>query len=198
MKLMRNNIFETNSSSTHSLTIYKREQPDFNDIPRNVDFYEIDEFGVAFGGDDSVSIHRIETECDKLSFMLNVCATVCDHRFYDDKMFIGYSWDIPNINERLLKYWEEMINSDIFTALKEAVYEVTGTTISFKRPNDISGGIPFYETISLDDENVEDIFHISEEFNKEDFKEFIKDVIFNKEVIIKDSSIPYGFEEAFD
>lgn len=195
MELIRNSIFETNSSSTHSLIIESKKEFIPKTIPRNSkEIFMVDEYGVANGGDEDLVVHKIIDEVDKLRFTCNVLATICDDgsdRY--DKLFEGYDWQTYYNSDDKISYikpfWDRMINCDLFTSLKEAVFEVTGTQIDFIQPDT---SIPFYDCVYIENDSLDKLFHINDPFDKEDFKSFIKDLIFNENIIITDESIPYG------
>jgi len=69
MKLVRNNVFETNSSSTHSITISRYERPAENNIPRNYEgIYAISQYGDVGGSDETYACDTHNTEVSKLRF----------------------------------------------------------------------------------------------------------------------------------
>lgn len=195
MKLLRNNIFETNSSSTHSLVIEPRKKHTYKSIPRNSkEIFIVDEYGTAHGGDEELVINTIEDEVDKLRFMCNILATVCDsYRYEKYNISEGYKWeeyyDAVDKKAYMKPFWDKMMNLDIFVVLKEAIFEVTGTYIDFIQPE---GSAPFYECVYIENDDISELFHIKDPFDKDDFKEFIIDLIFNEDIVIKDANIPYS------
>lgn len=150
---IRRNVFETNSSSSHSLSILTYQEPRNDKIPRNAESYKVEELG----GYD----FEIYSEVEKLSFMLNVIATyIRSHyeKFDDEKPF------------------EEMLKYEPFVWLQEMIKEETGTTIEFvdkKRK-----WYPYFET--LDDEwfTIEKVFECDWS-NEQEFKKYMKELIFD-------------------
>ncbi len=71
MKQIRRGVFETNSSSSHSITITKWEPPKEMDIPRNSpEIFKVAEMGQA----DEYQKVTHESEIDKLRFVINMIA----------------------------------------------------------------------------------------------------------------------------
>lgn len=195
MKLIREGVFETNSSSTHSVTISRRK-PKVDDIPRGVNSFLVSDRGDISFSDESVIIDRCETEMDKLSFVINMLASVCNDWQDDNKMFLDYDYDkryqVDDVKDYMTQFWLEMINSELFTALKDCVYEVTGTTIEFERPDE--DYIPFYGIVYSDEGfSIEEILGI-ENGDLSGLKDKLKELIFDKEITIINSNIPYGCE----
>lgn len=76
MKSLRKGLFETNSSSTHSISIGPVEEPESPKIPRNSkDVFKVPEYEVANGHTDATVINTIVSEVWKLSFLLDIVAT---------------------------------------------------------------------------------------------------------------------------
>lgn len=152
MLSIRRNVFETNSSSSHSLSIVTYEKPKTDKIPRNAESYKVEELG----GYD----FEIYSEVEKLSFMLNVIATyIRNHtKFGVEETF------------------EEMIKREPFVWLQEMVKEETGTTIEFIDPEE--KWHPYFET--LDDEcfTIEKVFECDWS-NEQEFKKYMKELIFD-------------------
>ncbi len=95
-------------------------------------------------------------------------------------------------NEEYAKSFEELVNHDLFACLKEVVKEETGTEIEFIKPND--NWFPYFDMASDDDKYVKDLLDIEIEgttLNKEKFKARLKEIIFNKEIVIKDCDNSY-------
>lgn len=201
MKIIREGVFETNSSSSHSLTIKKRTKPRVNDIPRGVDSFLVNEYGVCCCSDESVDINRHYTQVAKLSFLLNMLATVCNYCQDWDLMFKDYSYDdyrsAINKYEYMTQFWEEMINSPYFTILQDVVFEETGTHIEFARPD--SDDIPFYDCVYTDDGDVDELLGFDiKNFDAESYKKRLKEILFDEDMVIIDASIPYGIEGDWD
>lgn len=88
--------------------------------------------------------------------------------------------------------FEKMVNHDLFACLKEVVKEETGTEIEFIKP--YGKWFPYFEEAHDDDEYARDLLHVEIEgttLNKEKFKARLKEIIFNKEIVIKDCDNSY-------
>ena len=183
MKQIRRKVFETNSSSTHSITIAKKTEIKEKNIPRNSkSIYLVKEFGDVDGGECEYDLNAHMDEEDKLRYIVNMIATVYDS---------CHDYDETKENFILL------INQDLFIWLKEVVEEETGSRIEF----DIQENryFPYFETTYAEDDNIEELLHIEEDgesFNKEKFKKRVKEIIFNKDIAIYNENCPYGMEEA--
>lgn len=189
MKIIRNNTFETNSSSTHTITISKYQKPREDNIPRNLTrdagkTFDITEFGDCGGGDEAYACDVLRTEIEKLRFIINMVASFCCDEYYD-------LWDYKKAEE--IGYSDEIFNQFIetkpFSWLKEAVLEETGTMINYVKPE--NNWFPFYETTYDEDEGIKSLLSITD---KDLFKQRIKDIIFDKDVIIENEVCPYGME----
>lgn len=194
MKLIRNNVFETNSSSTHSISICRYEKPQENNIPRNYkDVYMVSEFGDVGGGDETYACDTHNTEVSKLRFLINMIASVYENSdAYQE-------WDYNRREEKGYKeeQFNKLVNQDLFVWLKEVVFDETGTEIGFEElGNDY--WFPFFETTYSENSSIEDMLDIEEDengkYNKDKFKNRIKDIIFNSKVYIENENCPYGME----
>lgn len=189
MKTIRTNTFETNSSSTHSITISKYQKPREDDIPRNLTrdtgkLFSVAEYGDCGGGDEEYACDTLRTETEKLSFIINMIASVVEDTHYD-------MWDYDKRNESGYneKIFNQMIKTDLFVWLQEAVLEETGTMIDYVKPN--NNRFPFYETTYDECVGIEELLQVSD---KEKFKNKIKEIIFDKDVFIDNEVCPYGME----
>ena len=189
MKTIRKNTFETNSSSTHSITISKYQKPREDDIPRNLTrdtgkLFSAVEYGDCGGGDDEYACDTLRTETEKLSFIINMIASVVEDTHSD-------MWDC-NRREDIdynKKIFKKMVKTDLFVWLQEAVLEETGTMIDYVQPE--NDWFPFYETTYDEWVGIEELLQVS---NKEKFKNKVKKIIFDKEIFINNEVCPYGME----
>lgn len=189
MKTIRTNAFETNSSSTHSITISKYQKPREDDIPRNLTrdtgkLFSAVEYGDCGGGDDEYACDTLRTETEKLSFIINMIASVVEDTHSD-------MWDC-NRREDIdynKKIFKKMVKTDLFVWLQEAVLEETGTMIDYVQPK--NDWFPFYETTYDEWIGIEELLQVS---NKEKFKNKVKKIIFDKEIFINNEVCPYGME----
>lgn len=189
MKTIRKNTFETNSSSTHTITITKYSKPREENIPRNLTrdtgkLFDITEYGGCGGDDDTYACDTLRTEIEKLSFIINMIASVCDNEYGD--MWDFDKRDVEGYNEEI---FQKLIETDLFIWLKEAVLEETGTMINYVMPDGYI--FPFYETTYDESYGIK---HILETDNKAKFKKKVKEIIFDKDTIIENEVCPYGME----
>ena len=189
MKTIRENTFETNSSSTHSITISKYQKPREDNIPRNLTrdtgkLFSAVEYGDCGGSDEEYSCDTLRTETEKLSFIINMIASVVDNTHSD-------MWDYNRRNDDSYnrEVFEKMVKTDLFVWLQEAVLEETGTMIDYVKPN--NNRFPFYETTYDECVGIEELLQVSD---KEKFKNKIKEIIFDKDVFIDNEVCPYGME----
>lgn len=189
MKTIRTNTFETNSSSTHSITISKYQKPREDNIPRNLTrdtgkLFSVVEYGDCGGGDEEYACDTLRTETEKLSFIINMIASVVEDTHYD-------MWDYDKRNESGYneKIFNQMIKTDLFVWLQEAVLEETGTMIDYVKPN--NNRFPFYETTYDECVGIEELLQVSD---KEKFKNKVKKIIFDKDIFINNEVCPYGME----
>lgn len=193
MKLVRNNVFETNSSSTHSISICRYEKPQENNIPRNYkDVYIVSEFGDVGGSDETYACDTHNTEVSKLRFLINMIASV-----YEDSELYG-DWSYERKDDEVYKkeYFRKLITQDLFVWLKEVVFEETGTEIEIEMPS--NNWFPYFEQTYTEYDSIENMLDIEEDengkYNKDKFKTRIKDIIFNSKVYIENENCPYGME----
>jgi hypothetical protein len=114
MKQIRRNVFETNSSSTHSVSI-----AEYNLEPSHLDIVEYDERcdyrpGIIVDTVGFCGWYDHETQSDKLAYLMQQVAYIN-----------GYSdifWSSENLEERLADYYD----CDDFKELEEQVCEYTG------------------------------------------------------------------------
>lgn len=193
MKLVRNNVFETNSSSTHSISICRYEKPQENNIPRNYkDIYMVSEFGDVGGSDETYACDTHNTEVSKLRFLINMIASV-----YEDSELYE-NWEYERRDDEIYKkeYFRKLIIQDLFVWLKEVVFEETGTEIEIEMPS--NNWFPYFEQTYTEYDSIENLLDIEEDengkYNKDKFKARIKDIIFNSKVYIENENCPYGME----
>lgn len=192
METIRSGAFETNSSSTHSITISTYQKPREDNIPRNLTrdtgkTFLVAEMGDCGGSDETYACDTHRTEIEKLRFVINMIATLMDAENDD-----GIYWDFNRRAEKGYneKCFEEMVHDKYFQWLTEAILEETGTMIEYKRPEDISW-FPFFDTTSDENNGIDALLHAED---KEHFKKTVKNIIFNKDVIIENEVCPYGME----
>lgn len=179
MKSIRNLVFETNSSSTHSLTI-RRLSEDIKDIPRNVELNICKE--IPF-----ISNQAIVSEMDKLRYMVSLVALLMDYE--SDRDYFGveaYSYWGPKAAEGWKKYKNQILEFPWLVWLCEVVKEERNTTLVFE--NTFSNFPYISETDCFEDEYVWEVLGLAtkEIYEKDRVKELFRDLIFNPNIILED------------
>ena len=175
-KQIRRGVFETNSSSTHSVSICDRNKIEYSDIPKNSKIIIDDNYST---GTD------IFDELGKLNFVVTMLASIVEVRCDEDEMEI--------------KSFEEMTNLNWFKWLAEVVKEESNTEVIYECPRWSYSGefkeyVPYYETTWDEYETIEEIFTGDEYGIMEDevkFKERVRDIIYNPSIIIEDKENEY-------
>ena len=193
MKLIRNGVFETNSSSTHSISICRYEKPQENNIPRNYkDIYMVSEFGDVGGSDETYACDIHNTEVSKLRFLINMIASI----YEDSKLYEDWEYERKDDETYKKEYFRKLMVQDLFVWLKEVVFEETGTEIEIEMPS--NNWFPYFEQTYTEYDSIENLLDIEENedgnYNKDKFKTRIKDIIFNSKVYIENENCPYGME----
>ena len=197
---IRKHTFETNSSSSHTISLSKPTPPVHDDIPKNTTFkVEPYDSPLANGHEDYTEVFVYRTQVAKLRYLVHVIVSV----LYEDvpkKYLTEFAeqlndWRYRETSEDKEKYADSFYAIDQFRWLKDAVYEETGTTIEIERNTDSS--FPFWETVYDEDSSLLTVFDFtSQSWNDETlFKANVKNIIFNDDIVIHDKSIPYGYSE---
>jgi hypothetical protein len=187
-KIIRENTFETNSSSSHALIIGGRKESKLDTFPRNSEYiYHLAEYGVTDSDERQLDIAKLYSEVDKARFMINIIVShIEDSEQYPE---VNYWLDWPNRIENPNRTFETLIRQKPFVWLKEVIEKETGTEFEFEEPeNDY---FPYYRHFYLDDYDVSTGTGINF-YNEGSFKERVRDIIFNPEIIITDADIPYS------
>jgi hypothetical protein len=185
---IRRSVFETNSSSTHSISIIKNQEKFYKRIPRNSSAeYKVEEYGDIGSSDDYYAENEHYDEVDKLRYIINMIASFYE---YDDD-----DWDYSrkNDDEYVNECFDKLLRRNLFIWLKEVVKEETGTNIKIVQP--YSRYYPFFEITWSDDINIKQLFKIEDDNDEEAFKKRIKEIIFDKDIIIINKNVPYGMED---
>lgn len=174
-KQIRRGCFETNSSSTHSVSIYNRSKLIFADIPKDSE--------VIIDGTHSTTTDIFD-ELGKLNFVVTMLASIVERKC--------------DYNELEVKSFEEMINLNWFKWLAEVVKEESNTEVVYNCPKNYIGEdkscVPYYDITWDENDSIENIFTNDNSDVMEDemrFKKRIKDIIYNPEVIIEDKENEY-------
>ena len=163
MKQIRRCVFETNSSSTHSISIYKWQKPEEINIPRNT---TLEVSGKISGRTE------ITDEVGKLNYIVVMLASVLE---YEDEMDYETST------------FEDVVNSKLFVWLKEIVKEKSNTEIIYKQTYDY---FPFFETTYDEGRGIKEVFGCDLN-NEVSFKERITSIIYEPDMIIEDKESKY-------
>lgn len=172
---IRVGVFESNSSSTHSVSIYNSSKRVFSDIPRDSEIILDDSH--IYGTD-------IFDELGKLNYVVTMLASIVEINCEDDEMDMIESFD-------------EMVNLNWFRWLAEVVKEESNTEVVYKCPVRYSGKnnpFPYYSTTYDEDDSIESIFtgyKLDIMYDETQFKERVKDIIYNPSVIIEDKENEY-------
>lgn len=173
MRCIRLGVFETNSSSTHSISMLRMPLPT-NPIPRNehiiLELYDYITIGEKV-------LYR--TSLSKLSFLINLLVIyVVDH-----------------LGNFTINTYDDFINWAPYTWLEEVVYEMTRSTFEISKDY-IVDEFPFlkyYKKLSdLDDSGVLRLFRCIRENDKEKFKETANIIIFDDDAVIVDEEYYEG------
>lgn len=202
MKQIRNNVFETNSSSSHSISIGPIKKKEVNkNIPRNIKLYEVPEYEIANGHEDRTVSNTLMTEVSKLSFLFNLVATCIKNEFeddYDDYIVTTFSCLCGRaVSESDVADQRKAISQDLIYMkwIQEMVQEETGTLIKIPIPKEKRyNEFPYFDTLWTEehDDFYEEIKKSIEDQDEALFKALCREVVFNPEVIIKDIDAAYS------
>lgn len=171
MKVIRRCVFETNSSSTHSISIYKWTPTKEFPIPKNEN--------INIKGEISNQT-EIKDELGKLKYIICMLASNAENNedyFIDEKDKISYiGSNYPD------KYFQRLINDNTFIWLKELIKEKYNTEINYIRDND---SFPYYETVCDDYLSIREVLNCDLKDEKS-FKNRISEIIFDENIIIED------------
>lgn len=172
---IRRGVFETNSSSTHSVSIFTRKTKQYSDIPKNSVI--IIDGSYEYGTD-------IIDEVGKLNFVVTMLATIMEDK-------VDYCrWE--------KKSFDEMVDWGWFKWLAETIKEESNTNLIYEHPSYgmeiYKSSFPYYDTTYDEYISIETIFTNGDPDilnDKEKFKERVKEIIYNKEIIIEDKENEY-------
>lgn len=172
---IRRGVFETNSSSTHSVSIYNRGKLQYSDIPRESEI--ILDGSYSYGTD-------IFDELGKLNYVVTMLASIIERKCDYDEMKI--------------ESFDEMVGLNWFKWLAEVVKEESCTDVIYKCPTYYDGSnksyVPYYDTTYDENDSIESIFvgNGSDVMNDEKkYKERVRDIIYNREIVIEDKENEY-------
>lgn len=201
MKQVRYGVFETNSSSTHSIT-FANYRPRRNDIPKNTRFeiLPFEDGPMAYGDESHNDTIRYVSQIGKLRYLVYVLVSIINNDT-PEKYFTEYKgkiddWQYPATEAELSLWFNELVNLKYFRWLADVVKKRTGTTIYFdeKTYRTSDQYFPFFETVYDENSNLKTVFGFTDESfeNEEQFKKIIDNIIFNDEVVILDEDSAYG------
>lgn len=183
MKQIRNGIFETNSSSTHTLTIKQWERNDDQNIPLDsqeifmIDWPKLKE--ARYGDDFEVTF---DSQVGKASFILAMIADII--RWGNEEIFDSYSNEKKDDKVYVQNYIDSVMNNKLFNWLKEATYDWTGTHVDFVRPSheEIVSSWGDFENYSDDELSNSDQLSANSESS---FKRRVTEIIFDSTFAIE-------------
>lgn len=187
-KIIREGVFESNSSSSHSISIVNKEQEVAATFPRNSeDCILLQPSEIANGEEHYHVIHKLISEVAKAKFILNIIATYIDNN--EDKYSeIVYWIDSEKLIENNNRNFETLMKQKPFVWFKEMLEEETGTKFEFEKP--VDDYFPYYLYVRDDNCSLDEIFECNWQDEKS-FKDFMRNIVFNDDIIIIDSDEPY-------
>ena len=181
MKVYRKSIFETNSSSSHTLVIHKIDDK-LKKIPCNVDNFEICKcVNLPF---DTWAI----SEVDKLRFVVGIIASWLSSYEVERSGYIDgntYLYDGKKYQEGFEIYKDKILNFNWLVWLCELIKERCNTTLSFPC---ICRSFPYIsDTVSYEDGVLEELDIDRSKLNdKKYMKAYFENLIFNECIILED------------
>ena len=199
MKQIRTGVYETNSSSSHSISIGLpeiQEKPNLK-IPRG-GYYKVPEYQVANGHEEETIKNILTTEVSKLSFILNIIATYLENLSEDsddDCLDIlgglcGRTVDLDNKDDQRKAISQDLI---YMKWLRDMVFEETSTHIEIPIPEE-TDYFPFFSTLYSErscGDFYDEIFEALEDGDEARFKSLCREIVFNPSIIIQDIDSAY-------
>lgn len=182
-KIVRNGVFESNSSSSHSISIKNINDIDIARIPRNSEYcIHLEGAEIADSNEFMTLTYEFRSELAKAKYILNVIAS---YIYYYDESYQNFYYGCDN------DMFDSFINHRLFVWYKEMLEEETGTEFAFDEPDDY---YPYYDTVYPDDSRFEEIFTC--DWNDEkSFKNFMKNLVFNDDIVVVDCDRAYAYYE---
>lgn len=208
MRQIRLGVFETNSSSSHSVNIKVREKEEvIKNILRNQSaIYVIREYVCCNGNGESSITNILMSEVSKAAFMVNVIGRhleiLNDNGFVNmhdnfSRLCGGKDIDLRNCKEVISAIENDLIYT---TWVKDTIYEETGTKVRFHLNEDHKYfpyiSTSYYNDRELDSEEnfYDELLEALKDNDEFKFKSLCREIIFNKEIIIEDVDEAYGNE----
>ena len=197
---IRRSLFETNSSSTHSISLSKPLPEKRDDIPKHTKiFIEPYDQPACRYDDESIEILAYRTQMAKLRYLMHVIVSIL-HEDVPEKYLTEFKdkiddWRYTPTKEEKEKYAEAFFALPQFKWLSEAIYEKTGSVSCIKY--DVEDEFPFWQTIYDDNIGLLEVFEFDNKSwnDKDTFKAKVSRFIFDESVVIYDKNIPYGCSE---
>ena len=171
MKQIRRGVFETNSSTTHSISIIRDHIPKA-DVPFNQHIIlDLDDFLEDYDEGEEV---KYITQLGKLGFIINLLTI--------------YIVDELDEQERAkIDTYADLIGLECFEWTEEVIFEVTRSTFEISEKSIKSDKFPFlpyWKFYGFSDSTVLKLFKTIKENNEKDFKTIVRTIIFDDEAVI--------------
>lgn len=194
---IRRNLFETNSSSTHSISLSRPTPEKTDDIPTNTNIFIKPYDKPACGYDDEeIEIFAYRTQMAKLRYLIHVLVSVL-HEQVPEKYLTEFqdkidNWQYHPSTEEKELYAEKFFKLSQFKWLYDMIYEKIGSKLHIEY--DIEKSFPFWETVYDDNDNLLEVFEFDNDSwnNEDEFKNKMQQLIFDKNIVIYDKNIPYS------
>ncbi len=182
-KIIRNKVFETNSSSTHTITIYKKEVETKPKLPVN--------------SRNKCYLSQQKVACsDKMEKVGYVYDNEVDKAGYSLNLISGYLFMNKSLVQEDLTF-EEYISIKQFVWLKEMLEEETNTEFVFVKPIH-KDNCPYF-TMAISSYDCINAFKTEDYWeDKTKFKDYFRNLIFNDNMEIEDVDEPWGYEDEED
>lgn len=175
MKIIRKNVFETNSSSSHSIVISNKENKTMKFPRKSNDVFKLD-YVAPSCCDSSSDYEFLTTEVSKAGYLLCIIASYLEY---------GADEDIIDFEKVRTLTFNDIYEVKQFKWLKELIEEETDTVIEFEPNSRRRDSFPFYPVTYDDESDITELFCFDWE-DENSFKIYMKDIIFNPNIGIID------------
>lgn len=188
MKKFRRNVFETNSSSTHSLSVIQVDDVNL-EIPKNMENFDVcSSRAIPF---DTIAINQQ----DKLRLILSLIAArihECEYNLEIAEFFDGYDVSlIYNLSgEDKEKIFKRILEFPWLLWLQEVIKEESNTTLLLEMQ---VKEFPYFSGFIAFEEKVINVLDISKEQarDKDYMKALFKNWIYNSKIVLLDEDLDY-------